>query len=414
LGAAPTIYMAGIIPYGSYRQDPDVFYLTGISQHCVVVLQAGPSKPGSTGSSCRYMLFVEPPDYEREQWDGARLDIEAARAEFGADEAYCITELQTRLAALCQSAPVVLHDSDRTKSHMFASTSATVRASEAKVTPLRPIMHTMRMHKSPAEAAVMRASAQVSAAAIRRCMSLTQPGVPEYALAATFEYECKVRGAARMAYPQVVASGRDACTIHYGRNDKRVGPRDLILMDAGCELHGYCSDVTRTWPAGGRFSSAQRDAYEAVLAAHTACVAACKPGATIRDLHNLSVHHLSQAIKQLGLVCEDTSVEEVMHMHYRTFYWHSLGHYLGLDTHDTHMLGHDKPLGPGSVITIEPGLYIPDEPQYGHLRGIGVRIEDDVLVTQSGCEVLSKDVPVTVAEVEACVGSALAQPGRGV
>lgn len=250
----------------------------------------------------------------------------------------------------------------------------------------------------------MRATARLAANAMRTCMQQTRPWMPEYAVAATFEYECKRRGASRMAFPQVVAGGADACIIHYGRNDKLLQPGKLLLMDAGCELHGYCSDVSRTWPISGRFSSAQRDVYDLVLSVHTKCVQECKPGSSIRALHALSCRLISEGLHALG-VCRGASLSQLEGGLYRSFYFHSLSHWLGADTHDTHLMGHERLLQPGHCITVEPGCYIPDEPEYGAFRGIGVRIEDDVLVTEDGCEVLSSGVPCAPHEVEELVGS---------
>ncbi|GFH29520.1 putative Xaa-Pro aminopeptidase 3 isoform X1, partial [Haematococcus lacustris] len=199
-------------------------------------------------------------------------------------------------------------------------------------------------------------------------------------------HHCKRGGASRMAYPPVVAAGPDACTIHYSRNDKVIRDGQLVLMDAGCELHGYCSDVTRTWPVSGRFTPAQRLVYSTVLHTHNQCIKACKPGVSIRDLHNLSVLLISEGLQRLG-VCGQVSADQIAGLGlYRRFYRHSVGHFLGLDTHDTPLMTHNRPLQAGNVITIEPGLYIPNDPVFGMLRGIGVRLEDDVLVTATGCE----------------------------
>jgi len=202
----------------------------------------------------------------------------------------------------------------------------------------------------------------------------------------------------------VVASGADATTIHYGRNDKRLEPDTLLLMDAGCELWGYSSDVTRTWPVSGRFTPAQRRVYSHVLEAHKACVAACGPGATLRDVHALSTTLLADAMHDLGI--RDHGGGRLPPGGYRDFYPHSVGHYLGLDTHDVSLVPQDSPLKPGCVLTIEPGLYLPRSPRVPEeFWGIGVRIEDDVVVDPSGAHVLSAAAPVEVDAVEALVGT---------
>ncbi|GIL85310.1 hypothetical protein Vretimale_10733 [Volvox reticuliferus] len=411
LPAAATTYMSGVIPW-PYRQDPDFFYLTGLTQHGLAVLTA----PGAGSSQdVRYTLFIDAPNTNRERWDGATVSREAAREVFGADEVFWMHEMPRKLQDLAKTTVPILYDTDRVGAYHHSALGIALRPAlelPGRVAPLRPLLHSMRLIKSPAEAAMMRTSAAVASAAVRHCMAVTTPGTTEYGLAAAFEYGIKSAGAQRLAYPTVVAGGPDACTIHYGRNDKVLAGGQLVLMDAGAEFWGYVSDVTRTWPVGGAFSGPQRDVYAIVLEAHQRCLAACRPGSSIRELHALCVDILSEGLRELRLL-PGASLAEIRSSLYREFFWHSLGHYLGLDTHDTHLVGHDRRLSEGMVITIEPGLYIPDLPQYGALRGIGVRIEDDVLVTAAGCRVLSDQAPVAVREVEELAGSAAAAQGTG-
>ncbi|EFN53170.1 hypothetical protein CHLNCDRAFT_136970 [Chlorella variabilis] len=384
LPAAPLVYMAGVIPY-PYRQSADFLYLTGITQ---------PYALAAVDSSRRFTLFVADPDAWREQWDGARLGPEAA------------AELPSKLGSLLGDASAVLYDAEAKESCAVRQLPAFQEATaQQRVQPLRPLMHKLRWRKSPAELALMQHSAQLAAAAMSGCIQRSQPGVHEHQLAVVFEHGCKAGGAQRMAYPPVVAGGPDACTIHYSRNDKSVPGDQMVLLDGGCEYHGYCSDVTRTWPTGGKYSGAQRAVYDAVLEVHRACLEACQPGATLRQLHHISVRLLAEAIAQLGLL-PGQAAGDIMQGSYRRFYPHSVGHWLGLDTHDSSTMSHDRPLEPGVVLTIEPGLYIPDDEAFGRYRGIGVRIEDDVAVTAAGHEVLSADVPVEAAEVEQLVGAA--------
>ncbi|KAK9822676.1 hypothetical protein WJX81_007251 [Elliptochloris bilobata] len=407
-GSAKT-YRTGAIPY-PYRQDADFLYLTGITQQAVAVISA-PSTPGEA----RYTLFVPKGSLERERWDGASLNCEAAVGVFGADEAYPVSELETRLGALLAGSTCVVYDSDADRSSP-AWQAAALRAAlqlalgqlpEERVQPLRHYLHPLRWVKSAAELALLRKSAAISAAAMARCLRLTREGVSESVLAATFEYECRVRGAQHMAYPQVVGSGLDACTIHYSRNDKMAQDGDLLLMDAGNEYYGYCSDVTRTWPVSGAFSPQQRDVYEVVRDTHRQCVAACQPGATLRQIHQLSVRLLCDGLAQLR-VFPGLSPDTLAGGAYQTVYPHSVGHWLGLDTHDTAAVGYDRPLRPGVTLTVEPGLYLPpDSIRFGRFAGIGVRIEDDVVVSQAGPEVLSASVPADAEEVERLVGAAI-------
>ncbi|GFR48221.1 hypothetical protein Agub_g10081 [Astrephomene gubernaculifera] len=417
LPAAATAYMSGVIPW-PYRQDPDFFYLTGVMQHGLALITA--PKQGSSSQEATYTLFIDPPSPSQAKWDGAGLSREVALEVFGADEVLYMHQMPRRLhdlasslAAASASSPAVyapiLYDTDRTNAHHATAIAAALKPALSKpgaIQPLRPLMHSLRLIKSQAEAALMRTSAAVASAAVRQCMAVSAPGVTEYGLGATFEFCVKAAGAQRLAYPSVVAGGSDACTIHYLRADKSLpSGSDLLLMDAGAEYWGYVSDVSRTWPVGGRFSGPQRDVYAVVLEAHQRCLAACRPGSSIRLLHQLAVEVLSEGLYELR-VLPGASRGEIQRNLYREFFWHSLGHYLGCDTHDTALIGHDRQLQQGAVITVEPGLYIPDHPRFGAFRGIGVRIEDDVLVTASGCRVLSDQAPVTIPEVEELVGSA--------
>eukprot|EP00887_Chlorella_sp_A99_P006650 scaffold3.g6650.t1 len=398
LPSAPTVYMAGVIPY-PYRPDADLLYLTGLAQpSSLAVVQGGGA----------LTLLVPDRDAWRETWDGRKLGADAAVGVFGADEAYAMSEAGNLLDSLLSGASTVVCDSESPA--VAASPLPRLPAMQAalargRVQPLWPLMHQLRWVKSPAELALMRRSATLAAGAVARCMAASVPGVREHSIAALFEFECKAGGAARMAYPPVVAGGGDACTIHYSRNDKAVAGDQLLLLDGGCELHGYASDVTRTWPVGGRFKAPQRAVYEAVREVHALCVSACRPGASLRELHHASVRALAEALAALGVSPGKTAGDYASSL-YRRFYPHSVGHWLGMDTHDSAGVSHDRPLEPGVVLTIEPGLYIPDEEEFGHFRGIGVRIEDDVAITRGGHEVLSAGAPVDPGAIEALVGSA--------
>lgn len=396
LPAAPITYMAGVIPY-PFRQSADFLYLTGITQPYALAV---------VDCDARYRLFVPDPDAWRETWDGARISADAAVEVFGADEALPLSRMPAELGPQLAEATSILIDTEAPDQRGCAVRSLPAfqeAAKQHRVMPLRPLTHRLRWRKSPAELALMRRSAQLAAAAMTQSMQQSRPGVHEHQLAATFEYQCKAGGAQRLAYPSVVAGGPDACTIHYSRNDKAIAGDQMVLLDGGCELHGYCSDVTRTWPVGGKYSGAQRAVYEAVLEVHQACLDICQPGATLRQLHHVSVRLLAEALAQLGVV-RGRSASDIMQGTVRRFYPHSVGHWLGLDTHDSSTMSHDGPLEEGVVLTIEPGLYIPDDEAFGPFAGIGVRIEDDVAITRTGREVLSADVPVAPDDVEALVG----------
>lgn len=397
LGASPTQYMAGIIPY-PYRPNSCFQYLTGIIQ---------PDTLATIDSSGRFVVYAPDRSEFRNTWTGALLDARAAIDAFQADAAYSASEIGIQLKAAVQRSTGVYLDLNASASHLATADhwrlALQVVQDQNESRPIRglnSIIHRMRWKKSEAELALMRRSAGIAAEAMTMCMSATNRSgatSSEHELSALFEYECRTRGAQRMAYPPVVASGSDATTIHYSRNDKQLVPGDLLLVDAGCEYYGYCSDVTRTWPVGGRFEGANRDVYEAVLETHAALLRACVPGNTLRQLHHMSVDMLRDALRSLGLEGD-----------YKTFYPHSVGHWLGMDTHDAPSVSHDLPLEDGVTLTIEPGLYIPDDPRYGHYRGIGVRIEDDVLIRNGGgCEVLSASAPCGPDEIERLLASSL-------
>jgi Xaa-Pro aminopeptidase len=389
LAATPQAFMAGVIPY-PYRPRADFLYVTGITQPGVVA---------ALSSDGRFQLFTPDADAWREVWDGAALGPEAAVEVFGADAAAPLAQLGERLGAAVGAAPAVAFDAEPGGADPLLGAVPALRAAAAagRVRSLRPALHALRWTKSPGEAALMRRAAAAAAAAQRACAAASAaPGATEASLAALFEYTCRRAGAQRPAFPPVVAAGADAVTIHYSRNDKLLKKGDMLLLDGGCELHGYCSDVTRTWPVGGRFLSAQRALYEAVLGAHRRLLAAAAPGATLRGLHAASAEALGDAAAALGLLAKAGPGEGL-----RTFYPHSVGHWLGGDTHDVATVSHDAPLAPGVALTIEPGLYVPNEARFGALRGLGVRIEDDVLITERGSEVLSAGAPIEVEEVEA-------------
>ncbi|KAL3157592.1 hypothetical protein ABBQ32_012043 [Trebouxia sp. C0010 RCD-2024] len=393
-------YMVGMIPH-PFRQDADFRYLTGLLQKNLVAVFESACRGG------QYTLFVPDEDIQREAWEAAPISCRAAIKLFGADNAHPMSQFGSRMQHMVASASSVLLDVDRRKHQLPRETSALRKAMEVGQTrPLECLLHRMRWEKSSAEAGLMQASASATAAAMTECMQLTRPGVQEHQLAAVFEYRCKLAGAQRNSFPSVVAGGPDACVIHYLRNDKALMDGQLLLMDAGCERHGYASDVTRCWPVNGRFSPEQAAVYQIVQEVHRQCVAFCRPGNTLRELHHLSIQLLSEGLADLG-VCGSMGPASIARDAYSTFYPHSVGHYLGGDVHDTASVGHDKPFLPRVTLAVEPGLYIPNDPaKYGALAGIGIRLEDDVQVTSSDPIILSRDVPIAMDEVEYLVGTA--------
>jgi Xaa-Pro aminopeptidase len=285
--------------------------------------------------------------------------------------------------------------------------SRTGVSAPAEIHDVRVVLDEMRLIKDDAEIAVMRRAASISAAAHERAMRATRPGGSEYEIEAELLYEFRRRGAQFPAYWPIVAGGANACILHYRENNARLGDGDLLLIDAGCELDGYASDVTRTFPVNGRFADAQREIYELVLAAQAAAIAAVKPGARWNEPHEAAVRTLAQGFVDLGL-CQGSVDKVIESEDYKRFYMHRTGHWLGLDVHDAGEYkrgGEWRALEAGMILTVEPGCYIrPAENVPARYWNIGVRIEDDVVVTPSGCEVLSAAAPKSLRDIEALVG----------
>ena len=387
-----------------YRFDSYFWYLTGFPEPEAVAVLVGGKEP-------RSILFCREKNEEREVWDGFRHGPAAARDAFGFDEAFPIAELEQRLPDLLANRDTVWHalGHDSAWDAKIVAALNTVRAqtragkrAPAQLRDLREPLDRMRLIKDAHELEIMHRAAAITAAGHVRAMRASRPGLAEYELEAELSYEFRKRGANGHSYSPIVAGGANACVLHYVENDKLLADNTLVLIDAGCELAGYAADITRTFPVNGRFTGPQRDAYEIVLAAQTAAIAAIRPGAPFSAYHDAALRVLVQGMVDLGLLAGDVDglVESEA---YKPFYMHRTGHWLGLDVHDA---GEYKSgdewiaLAPGMTLTVEPGLYIrPAAGVPAHLHGIGIRIEDDVLDTPAGCEVYTS-APKTVAEIE--------------
>ena len=389
-----------------YRYDSYFYYLTGFREPEAVLVLVG-------GETPRSMLFCREKNAEREIWDGFRYGPEAAREAFAFDEACSITELDARMPDLLADRPAVqVHlGSDPLWDGRVLGWVNAVRgrarsgvAAPGDLRDVRVLLDEMRLIKDGHEVALMRRAGDISAAAHRLAMQAARPGVAEYAVEAVLQHEFRRCGAQAPAYTPIVAGGVNACVLHYVENNAILADGDLLLIDAGCELDGYASDITRTFPVNGRFSGAQRDVYELVLAAQAAAIAMVKPGAHWNAPHDAAVAVLAQGfidLKLLGGTLDAVLEQET----YKQFYMHRTGHWLGLDVHDAGEYktgGEWRELQPGMVLTVEPGCYIrpgPGVPEaFAH---IGIRIEDDALVTVGGCEILSAAAPKNVADIEA-------------
>lgn len=395
-----------------FRQDSDFWYLTGFDHpNAIAVIRSDDGPP--------YTLFVEPRDREMETWTGYRPGMEGAKCDHEADEAYPTGEFRERLPSLVSGARRIYHmlgrdaavdaTLTRTQDDLRLRSRQGTEPAEAILDP-RSITHAMRWIKEPAELDIMRRAADISREAHADGARLAQPGAHEYELEAAIEYAFRRRGARGAAYTTIVGGGANATVLHYVRNDQKLRRGELVLIDAGCELEGYASDVTRTWPIGGEFSGPGRAVYEVVLAAQQASLEACAPGRTLPEIHDASVRTIVEGLVELGLLEGDPAELAAREAH-RPFYMHGTSHWLGLDVHDAgtyKLAGEPRPLEPGVVFTVEPGIYIaPDsEGVDERFRGIGVRIEDDVAIKADGHENLTAAIPKDPDEVEALVSSA--------
>lgn len=396
-----------------YRQDSDFQYLSGFPEpEAVIALMPGREHG-------EYVMFCRERNPERELWDGLRAGQEGAVRDFGADDAFPIADIDEIL-------PGLIEGRERVYSAMGSNPEfdrrlmdwINVIRSKARLGAQPPnefvaldhLLHDMRLYKSAAEVKVMRTAAEISAKAHVRAMQACRPGLHEYSLEAELDYAFRQGGAKMPAYGSIVAAGRNGCILHYQQNDAPLKEGDLVLIDAGCEIDCYASDITRTFPVSGRFSSEQKAIYELVLSAQAAAFAEIAPGKHWNHAHEATVRVITEGLVELGLLKGD--VQSLIESEaYRAFYMHRAGHWLGMDVHDVgdyKVGGEWRVLEPGMALTVEPGIYIAadNESVAKKWRGIGIRIEDDVVVTRQGCEILTSGVPRTVAEIEALMHDA--------
>ncbi len=405
--AAPPASRNGDADY-PYRQQSDFYYLTGFEEPDAVAIIAPKRKEGE------FILFNRIRNRDEEIWTGQRAGQTGACKHFGADEAYPIDQLSKKLPDLLTGREEV-HYTLGTHTAFDALLMDALNKLRGRIrsgiqSPLSFVdltctVHEMRLIKSPAEIALMRKAAQISAAAHLHAMAICNPGMNESDLEAEITYQFQIHGGRHHAYTPIVGSGIHSCTLHYNDNNRIIKNKDIVLIDAGCEYQNYASDITRTFPANGRFSNEQRAIYEIVLEAQLAGIKAVRPKAEWCAVQNAIVKVITQGLMELKLL--KGNLHSLLEQKaYTKFYMHGAGHWLGLDVHDVGRCKiHDKwrRLEPGMVLTVEPGIYIPagteGVPKQWH--NIGVRIEDDVLVTPSGNDVLSKDAPKMIEDIEA-------------
>lgn len=397
-----------------YRPNSDFRYLTGFTEPEAVAVLA----PGHDEGD--YLLFCRARNAVQETWIGRRAGPEGALEDYGADAAFVIDEFEYQLRRLLDGrsrlymslgahpefARQVLETLDRMRSQGRAAVPPD------QIVALESVLHEMRLHKSDTEVGLMRRAAVTSARAHCAAMRSVRPGMHEYQLAALLHYEFEADGM-HWAYPSIVGAGENACVLHYIENSAPIADGDLVLIDAGAEYCGYAGDITRTFPANGHFDSGQRALYDVVLAANEAAIAAARPGVPANAPHQAALRTLVEGMVALGLL-EGSAEDAIDNESYRAYFMHGTSHWLGMDVHDVgdyKIDGEWRVLEPGMALTIEPGLYVraDDHNAPRRFRGIGIRIEDDIVITQAGCEVLTADVPKQADAIEALMAESVAK-----
>lgn len=400
-----------------YRPDSNFFYLTGFSEpEAVLVLLPGRSHG-------EFVIFCRERNPEKEIWDGVRAGPEGVLASHGADDAFPVDDIDDILPGLIEGRDRVYYAMGKDPAFDRRVMNWVNRIREnigigamppGEFLDLDHLLHDMRLYKSAAEVRALQKACDISAAGHRRAMAACRPGMMEYELEAELLYEFTRNGARQPAYPSIVGGGRNACILHYIDNNAPLRDGDLVLIDAGCEWAGYAADITRTFPVNGVFSPAQKQLYELVLAVQRAAIDALKPGAHWNQAHEVSVQVMVEGLVRLGILQGEVA-QLIEDGAYKDYYMHRIGHWLGMDVHDVgdYRVGDQwRVLESGMALTVEPGLYIraDDERVPKKWRGLAIRIEDDVVITRTGCQVLSDAVPKTCADIEQFMAQAR---GRG-
>jgi len=409
--AAPYSYRNNDVE-NEWRQESDFHYLSGFDEPDSVLVLRGGTEP-------RFVLFVRPRDPEREAWDGPRAGVEGATATYGADAAFPLDELAKELPGLLGGVESVHYALGRARANddVLLQALEGVRRLARRGTTSTPrsivdpatVLHEQRLVKSPEEIARMERAIAITAEGHRAVMAKSKPGMFEYEAEALLRGAFRQQGSERHAYPPIVGSGPNGTILHYRKNDRQMREGDLLLVDAGSEYDYYASDVTRTFPVSGGFTPAQRKVYALVLEAELKAIDAVRPGATLESVHAAAARVLTEGLIELGLL-EGPLDDALENKRYKPWFMHGTSHWLGMDVHDVgayYIAKKARPLTPGMVLTVEPGLYFTetDERVQPEFRGIGIRIEDDVLVTETGARVLSEAIPKHIDAVEqACRG----------
>ena len=396
-----------------YRQDSNLYYLTGFEEpESFLIL-----RPGKNPES---VMFVREKDVERETWDGFRFGPEGAKQEFKVDAVYPIKDFQKQCVELLKGFEEVYYRQFKNKDADVQVEKVLLDLKRAygrsgygllAVKDADTFLGEFRLKKDEDDISNLRKACQISADAHVAAMKFTKPGVNERQVQAVLAYNFYMNGAARVGYPYIIASGNNATTLHYNFNDQVCKKDDLLLIDAGAEYNYYSGDITRTYPVSGKFTAAQKKVYQGVLNIQKELIAYLKPGIFFKDLHEMAADRLTDLMLELGLV-SGRKEDVIKSNQHKKYYPHGVGHWLGMDVHDSGLYflrGEPRPIEVGMCFTIEPGLYIPynDLSAPAELRGIGIRIEDDIVITANGCEVLTSGVPKEISEIESIVGTAV-------
>ena len=405
LGSPPAALRNGDADY-PYRQSSDMYYLTGLDEPESTALL-------STAKTEDFVLFVRASDPAQELWHGRRAGVDGACSNFGADKSYTTQKLKSQLLKRLSQIDDFYYCFGENQDYdkLVIETLTTLRKGERRGlrAPKRildpgSILHEMRLHKSEEEVVLMRRAAEITGQAHLACMKVAAPGGNEGELAALLDYTFRRMGGTGPGYTSIVGGGANATILHYIENSSPLLDGELLLIDAGCEVEFYTADVTRTFPVNGKFSPAQKRCYELVLKAETTAIEMIRPGVTIDELHQACVRVISSGLLELGLLSGDLE-ECIAEERYKAFFMHKSSHWLGMDVHDVgayRVDGSARPLAPGMVITVEPGLYIAADADVAEeYRGIGIRIEDDILVTSEAHENLTESIPRSVEAIEA-------------
>jgi len=393
-----------------FHQDPDFFYLTGFPEPDAIAVIAPSNKKNP------FTLFVRPRDPEMETWYGRREGVDGAVKNYGADKAFSIEKFESEMAKIVNGHEKLYYrfgvDAKLDQTILQYLSAQRVRRLKTAYPPhtiVDPtvLVHEMRLHKTEDEIVVMQKAADIAVDAHVLAMQSVKPGMNESNIEAIIEHHFRMNGAAGVSYNSIVGGGANATILHYVENNHDLKDGDLLLVDAGAHYKGYASDITRTYPVGGRFTKAQREVYDTVLEVEIACLDATRKGNTVKQRHELSIELLTEGMKKLGLLKGKTK-DLIKQKKFMKYYMHGVGHYLGLDVHDAgryftdHKAKNSRSFEAGMVLTVEPGLYIPtdDKDAPAKYRGIGVRIEDDVLVTEDGNVNLTQKCPKQAEEIE--------------